>query len=975
MPNPNIHATTGPPRLVVSDEPATIPPPATAAHVGDDRYVFVKFHARGGMGEVWLCQDRQLGREVALKRLSCDEQLARQRFLAEAQVTGQLEHPGIIPIHDVGQDENGRPFYIMKFVRGGSLKEAIQDYHDNRPTGTPRAVKWRRLLEVFVDLCHTVAYAHSRGVLHRDLKPDNVMLGAYGETIVLDWGLAKIRGQDIPTPALPASVRTSGAQTQAGSIIGSPLYMPPEMAAGQTAEVDERADIYLLGATLYEILTGKTPREGKSFDELLSMARAAAVVSPRQRRREIPKALNAVCLKAMATRKEDRYTSAMDLAQDVERYLAGEPVSAWRESFIARTWRWARRHRLALQRTAAAVIVIVGLIILRGAIRQAEILRAREQARSQIQAFDNLSEEARYFAASSDPTAEHAPYFDPAKARVDWNAALNIASAWGSTLQNLPLPDQRPALRAQLYEILLLMVQDTCQSRQGLDAVPSLLDRARQLMPLPSRGYYLLQARYLRLMNDPDGAARQEALAGNPTTPAIAFDSFLLGEDFRTRSADEPAAASSSTISSRRLADLTQAIHFYRQAIQQDPRHFWSHFQLGRCYMSIGDFSDAAEALSSCIALRPDAPWGYSARGMALGLLHRFDEAHADLQRAVELDPDFRPAWLNLGVVYWLQHDTKDAMASLNRALAPPEDRALAEAQYYRAQIYVEQNQYTLALADLNRAVSERQQFYPAYLLRARVELMQGAQAAGLKDINLLLAHDAGPDYDPESGPGLGQRGQLLRRIAAELPKEARRATLRLASQDLQSAIQNGGESGQVYHDLGAVQDALGEDGAAADSYTRALQLAPHDVPTFLDRGWLTQRLGRNDEARTDFTSAIAIDPSNAEAHTGLGFVAACQGTASEAQEQAAQALVTGGNDYLILHNVACIYAELSQTDPPHGVEHQATAVATLARAISIWRDHRTGPDEIQLIRQENLFSTTLKDAPGFQEILNGGPN
>jgi tetratricopeptide (TPR) repeat protein/tRNA A-37 threonylcarbamoyl transferase component Bud32 len=954
--------------LQISETPDTIPPSNAPKPIGDRRYVVAKFHARGGMGEVWICHDSHLGRDVAVKRLSSSGTVAKQRFLAEAHVTGQLEHPGIVPVHDLGQDEDGRPFYVMKFVRGRSLKQAIQDYYAKPPRGElPPQLQWRRLLEVFVDVCHAVAYAHSRGVLHRDLKPDNVMLGAYGETILLDWGLAKTRGEQTPITATSTSVHTSASatNTEAGSIIGSPLYMPPEMAEGRINDTDERTDIYLLGATLYEILTGRTPREGKSFDDLLSMARTASVVPPRHLR-SVPKALNAICLKAMSHEKDDRYASAMDLAGDMQRYMADEPVSAYREGVIVRTWRWAKRHQVALKRVAILAILGIAAWATWSTLRQAAALRAREEARLQIQTFERLTDEARFYAASSDPMAEHAPYFDPAKARVVSQQAMAAASGWGATLDRLPFPEQRAALREEMYELILLIVQDACHSPGNLAGagVPALLDHARELMPQPSREYYALDAEYLRLVHDADRAAQQENLANDSSTPSTAFDSFLKGEEFRTRSAGD------TTAMPQRIDDLQQAIHFYRLAVEQDPKHFWAHFQLGRCYMSTGKLSEAVEALGTCIALRPDAPWGYSARGMALSLMQRFDEAHTDLDRAVQIDPDFRPAVLNNGVAYWLQHRDQEALRNFSAVLLPPDDRRLIEAAYYRAQIYLANNDTDRAFSDLSWLIDERPDFYPAYLLRARVQMMRGAQDSGLEDLNAVVSHDTGSGFDGQSADDLGERGRMLRRIAAELPSSAAATALNLARQDLESAVRLNAQSVKSYRELGAVYDRLGQSESAVAAYSSALKLSPVDVRTLLDRGWLLVNLKRFDDARADFSAAIAADASNAEAHAGLGYVAACQGDYAEAQDQAAAALLYGSDDYLILHDVACIYAQMYQTDLAHQADHQALTFEMLEKAVALWRAHGTGPDELRLIKQEPAFPPSLRQTAEFQRIL-----
>jgi tetratricopeptide (TPR) repeat protein len=889
-------------------------------------------------------------------------------------MTGQLEHPGIVPVHDMGEDDSGRPFYVMKLVRGRSLKQAIKEYHSpSVKPQTPREMQWLRLLQVFVDLCHAVAYAHSRGVLHRDLKPDNIMLGAYGETVVLDWGLAKLRGEAAAVDG-PSSVSTTGGgtNTQAGSIMGSPLYMPPEMAESRIPDTDERSDVYLLGATLYEILTGRPPREGKSLEAILELARTTAPVLPRPFS-GIRKALNAICLKALSSRKEDRYASAMELADDVQRYMAGEPVSAWRENILIRVWRWAKRHQLALKRTATVAVILAAAVVTESRVRQASVLQAREAARTQIQDFDALADEARFYASNTDSTAEHAPYYDPEKSRIASRQALATAAVWGPTFERLPFGEDRQRLREEMYELLLLMIQDACQSPHSFAAadVSGLLDRAQQMMPKPSRGYYLLRGQYCRLLNDPEGAARQERLANAPDTPSIAFDSFLLGEECRRRSANEAAPPTApDAVSSRQKEDLAQAIDFYRQAVTRDPRHFWAHFQLGRCYMSAGRMPEAVEALGTCVALRPDAPWGYSARGLALGLLHRFGEAQTDLDRAIQLNSDFRPAWLNRGVVYWLQNNPEQALTNFDAALRPPEDRKLVEGAYYRAQVYLQQNDLVRALSDLNMVIAERKDFYPAYLLRARVELLRGSQSAGLEDLNALLKQGTASGLDLATADGLGRRGRMLRRVAAQLPDDAAQATLRLACHDLETAISLGGRSAEIYTDLGAVRELMGQADRAVEAYSAALQLAPQDVGTRIHRGWLFQKLGLYDDASRDFSQAIAADVTQAEPHAGLGYVLACQQSFVPAQEEAAKALLYGADDYLILHNVACIYAEMSRTDLQRQTEHRKLAIATLGKAVDLWHAGGAGPDELQLIKREPAFGPALRQSLEFQQLI-----
>jgi serine/threonine protein kinase len=361
------------------------------------RYRILRPHAQGGLGEVFVAEDTELNRHVALKEIRnrhADNQESRSRFLLEAEITGGLEHPGIVPVYGLGTYADGRPFYAMRFIKGDNLKEAMERYHQipTRKRGVEReqvsgaesvadasgsdftSVAFRKLLGRFIDVCNAIGYAHSRGVLHRDLKPGNIMLGKYGETLVVDWGLAKPQGKSEPEasatePAESLLRPASGsdvAETVAGAAIGTPAYMSPEQAAGKLDQLGPGTDVYSLGATLFTLLTNRPPVEEKDTAEVLRKVQRgeagfSAPVSP-PRKQGIPTPLVATCTKAMALRPADRYASALALAEDVEHWLADEPVAACREPAVVRVRRWMRKHPAAVSGIAAAVLVaVVGL--------------------------------------------------------------------------------------------------------------------------------------------------------------------------------------------------------------------------------------------------------------------------------------------------------------------------------------------------------------------------------------------------------------------------------------------------------------------------------------------------------------------------------------------------------------------------------------------------------------------------------------
>ncbi|MGI8978997.1 MAG: protein kinase domain-containing protein [Pirellulaceae bacterium] len=371
------------------------------------RFRILRPHAEGGLGRVSVALDGELGREVALKEIKperADDPDSRGRFTREAEITGGLEHPGIVPVYGLGAYPDGRPFYAMRFIRGKSLKEAIEKFHENftasggrKPpdTSAPRTahssteenLELRKLLQRLIDVCEAMDYAHSRGVLHRDLKPGNIMLGKYGETLVVDWGLAKPLGKSpAPTPeqqqtnttvglsslpeaALQPSSSGGSEPTMLGSALGTPAFMSPEQAQGRLDLLSPASDVFSLGAILYQILTGQPPYTAASKDEVLRKAQMGEFPTPRTLRGGIPAPLEAVCLKALAPTSASRYPTCRAFAQDLERFLADEPVSARHELLSEWFARLSRRHRTVfIASTGALMLLTLGSLIALGVV-------------------------------------------------------------------------------------------------------------------------------------------------------------------------------------------------------------------------------------------------------------------------------------------------------------------------------------------------------------------------------------------------------------------------------------------------------------------------------------------------------------------------------------------------------------------------------------------------------------------------------
>jgi serine/threonine-protein kinase len=856
------------------------------------RYRPLRLHAQGGLGEVYLARDEELSREVALKCMQwkyASDGGSRRRFVREGEITGGLEHPGVVPVYGLGSDADGHPCYAMRFIRGETLQDAITRFHSLQSGGF-HSLSFRNLLVRFVVVCNTIAYAHSRGVIHRDLKPANIMLGDYGETLVVDWGLARridMTGEaqrpncdDVPND----HAEFPGDRTGTGDVVGTPAFMSPEQAAGRHDAVGPASDIYGLGATLYSLLTGRPPFAG---DGVLQKVERGDFPQPRQPRPDSPRALEAICLKAMAREPAARYKTALELAADLERWLADEPVSAYPEPVWLRLGRWARRHRAAL-RAAVIVGLILGVLGGLGAWwldrQQTESRRGVEGAIAEV---GMLQRQAKWALAGAvlnqaqDRLGKHGPSdlqrtLTQMRSDLDLVARLDAVTLARATIVGGKLDDAG----ADRGYALVFAAAGLGTPAEAPQTVAERVRGSAVLVPL------------VAAMDDWADCAQDEARRTWLLTVAQHADPDPWRDRARDathwrdspalkRLAQEDAAVQQPQLLvasvARRLGK--EGLGLLRRAQALHPDDFWLTFRLGLALQPV-DPTEAAGFYRAALALRPDTPAVLNNLGNILFDQGRVEDARVMYLRACALNNDLAPIHTGLGNVLHRLQNLNEAAAEFRAALAidphfAAAHNGLGAVLHDQGNLNEAEKEYRLA-CDIDSKLAQFRHnlgnvlFDQRQLKEAETEFRRACDL----DPRLALPHF-------NLGVVLGMQNRL---------EEAKAEFVCVCNLDSKNAAAHN-FLGRIYLEQGRLDEA-------EKAFRRACELNSKFAAPKNGLGKVLRAKDRRKEAKAEFRRAVELQPAFADAHVQLGQLLQEEGQLDEALAAYRRAYKSGGSAF-----------------------------------------------------------------------------
>jgi serine/threonine protein kinase/Tfp pilus assembly protein PilF len=935
-------------------------------------YRIVRELGRGGMGVVYEAHQIHLKRSVALKMIlagayASPKELAR--FRVEAEAVARLRHPHIVQIHEVGEYK-GFPYFSLELIEGQSLDKEIG--------GRPQPP--RESAQLVETLAHAIHHAHQHHVIHRDLKPANILLqkkseirnskseneetgssSDFGFRIsnfdpkITDFGLAKL-------------LDTDNGATPTQALIGTPNYMAPEQAEGKSRDIGPRADVYALGAILYELLTGRPPFHGDSAMDTIWQVRNQPPTPPSRLGAGVPRDLETICLKCLDKEPRRRYAAASELADDLRRFLEGRPIQARPARPWQRLWKWARRRPAAATLAAASVLALMSAVALFPIYRQIAHQAALRSIDEKYREFEQKSNDALFRAMISpiqgtlfngDDLVTNAAASEQS-ARQALALASNLLGGNASGPQNQTGEFREAEIQSMRYTLLLVLADalapqphsdgnDSGSYREAL----RILDSGQEL-GFDTIAYHLHRSRYLLKLGQHEEADKEDERA-KALRPQNALDYFLIGDERYRR------------------GEVTAAITAFNEALACQPSHFWAQFYLAVCQLRVEDWKTAKAHLNACLVQQPRFVWIYVLRAFTNEKLEALESAEADVQKALDLDPNEDARYtllLERGNLFFGQHHFESAADDFQAAIAlKPRQYA---ASLNLARVYFAQARFIEATSAMHRAMSLNPA--PLAMFGLQIERSRAFYTAKKYEDAVEACDEALKIFPAAPLPHEIRAFALL-----ELERYAE--ALRALDQRLKSdePLKKDGAGPEVFRARGRALMKLGRYSEAVDDFTRAL-VGGSSTDTYAERGWANFFSDAWKLAVRDFEEAIRREPENREAYVGRGLSKVMLGQYQEAVADAERALSRGPDTPETLHNIACIFAQAASkaeavdsanSAPALTVRYQNRALEALRQALSrvpaekrvnFWRN-KVSPDR---------WLDPIRRSVGFRELERG---
>ncbi|MDP7033590.1 MAG: tetratricopeptide repeat protein, partial [Planctomycetota bacterium] len=903
------------------------------------RYQNIQPLARGGIGQVLSAYDPYLDRTVAIKILHPDRKSAHAqivRFRQEARISGGLDHPTIVTIHDMGQLPDGAYYFIMKLVSGESLGQILRNIHQNvrqrgvSHDGTP-------LLGTFQKVCDAIAFAHAHGVVHRDLKPDNLMRGAYGEVLVMDWGIAKkidapgFSQSDAPTDSEPQAQIPSSIdplQTLDGAVVGTPSYMSPEQAEGRIEDIGPRSDIYCLGIILYQILALDPPFSGSHPAQILFRIAAGKFLPPSRRSptAHIPRELEAVVLKAMAREPHNRYQSVPELQEDIQAYLDGRTLGALTYGPLQRLSKWIARNRKTFTGAAAEFLLAVmffGILLWQ---QKNDRDREKEQARRELnQTFNTEQNLARQLLKEAgdltdltadqifvDPRTGAQKRESPEKRIVREQAIqahLTAARHLEKALQIHPGDPSVLRLRVEAGKTLAtlaLVGRDYLLARSAYERLldfglpPNELNRFVNRIEETRSARLSWRSKRLRtILDEIAELGADDRPEGRPLLPDYVFEAvsyrdvqtvkiLVVNLDELTEKAKREGESVVWTQAERDRATFICRV-LGRLGLSEcvEP--------MGRWMAVVIDHDLVREAgLALCNTRLPEAqPHLLTARdriGVNSNLwrsirqfMHRIPESKSSQP------PSTAPDFLQQGLLYLEKRMHEKAIIAYTQAIQL--NPRFAQAYVNRGNVHFHKENLDSALQDYSRAIEIDPKNANAFQNRSNVRMKLGHFNRALEDSNKAIQID--PRFVSAYlvrgaiHANMGNTQKAVENFSTAIEIDPRcvnayknrgllrfnKGDLRGATEDYERAIEFDPKFAQAYFELGNIRMAKRDRQGAIENYTQTIEIDPNFAMAYHNRGMARKQMGDLQNAISDFSQAIEIDPDLALAYSNRGYV------------------------------------------------------------------------------------------------------